>query len=307
MKISNIYVAGAIAGLFASGVAHADATWQMWDNTSPVACSQTYAGTTVNSVTNIGNAYSCSAASTDDPTMTVTAWSTTGSGSTFAGASVRRWDWTPDVTGTPIVGQTSGYDYGVINSSGNDSSSPNHSLDNSYGKDALALDFGNKEVALSSVSLGWYQQDADISVLRYTGNASSLAEAMGVGVVGGRTVSTLVSNGWELVGHYVNLQNDMNAPSRTAEIQNAGASSWWLVAAYSSSYGTATGAHGGATSGFDSTKDYMKLLQVAGTVAPAGCTSNCGGSQVPEPGGLALVGLGFAGMIFSRRKAKLAA
>lgn len=273
------------------------ATWQMWEggattsNGSDDSCVNA-------SGTSMGNSYSCSAVATSDPVMTVTAWSTTDSGQTFAEASVRRWAWTPSSSGvsnTPIqnAGATTGYDYGVVNANSESSSDGQHSLDNKSNTDVLALNF-TEAIALTSVSLGWISGDADISILRYVGPGTPPN-------IDGKTVSGLTSiGGWELVGHYANLQNDITSPSRTAEITNAGASSWWLVSAFNPGYGSGSTAHGGTVwgscySGLTCGNDYVKLLQVAGNVSPPD-------NKTPEPGSMVLFGAGLLGMMALRRR-----
>lgn len=266
-----------------AGLARA-AVWQIWDNTSPYACNLS-----TGTATGSGNAYACSGSAMGDPAMAMTAWSTTGSGSTFAQASVQRWNWTyalSNPTDTPfnLAGQDTGYDYGVVNAK-EDGSSPNHSMDNAGYTDFLSLNF-TKAVTLTSLSIGWYSTDSDISILRYTGTTAP--------TISGKTVGNLVSSGWELVGHYANLHNDNMTPIRTVDISNASASSWWIVSAYNSSYGAATTAYGGSTSGLDGGNDYVKLLQVAGTVP--------NDNKTPEPGSMLLLGMGLVGMIALRRR-----
>ncbi len=273
------------------------ATWEMWDNTTPKACAVAVGGSTSQ-----GNSYSCNATVTTDPTMSVSAWSTTGdSGTTFAVASVQRWNWTSS-PGTPvtIAGQSTGYDYGVVNATGGptggveSSTGGQHSMDNNGATDVLALSF-SEATSLTSVNLGWVQTDADISVLRYTGSAATLASA-----IGGKTISQLMNSltgGWELVGHYADVQSDISAPTKTATISNAGSSSWWLISAYNASYGTGSTDHGGVTTantGLTANNDFVKLLQVAGAVTPT--------NQTPEPGSIALLGMGLIGMVAARRR-----
>lgn len=267
----------------------ASSTWQMWDNTNPYACNLN-GGTTYS----MGNSYQCSAVSNADPLMNVNAWSTTGSGYAFAEASVRRWNWTstPD-TPVTMAGQTSGFDYGVVNAKSGDSTSPDHSLDNHGYTDVLALNF-TEDIALTSVSLGWVYNDADISILRYTGPEA------GAPNIAGKTIAQLTTTGgWELVGHYANLQNDVTAPARTAEIKDAGASSWWLISAFNAGYGNGTTTYGGTVystcnSGLTCGNDYVKLLQVAGNVVPR--------NETPEPGSVVLLGIGLFGIMAMRRR-----
>ncbi len=273
----------------AAAPAFATSTWAMWDNTDPKAC-QLSSGTS----TSVGNAYDCAATVTTDPEMTATAWSTTGSGQTFASSSIQRWNWTssPD-TPVTIAGQTTGYDYGVVNP-GEGSGDGQHSMDNLNNVDLIALDFAS-EIALTSVSIGWYSNDSDISVLRWAG---STAPASIGAALAGYTTAGLIASGWELVGHFSNVASDPGTPARTIDINGAGASSWWLVSAYSNGYGVGTTTYGGVTSTtVGGGTDMVKLLQVAGNVQPD--------NETPEPMSLALLGLGLAGIAASRRRRRI--
>ena len=72
-------------------------------------------------------------------------------------------------------------------------------------------------------------------------------------------------------------------------------SSWWLITAYNTNFGTGTNLTQG--------DDYFKLLAVAGT-ACTGTVTQCGPKRVPEPGSLALASLAIFGVIYTRRQRK---
>lgn len=209
-----------------------------------------------------GNSFTCSAGA-GSPTATATAWSSTSTGSAFATAN---------------LAQYLGNGFGVRNQTETTSvGSPNHSLDNSTSVDTMLLNFSSK-VILSQVTLGWMSGDSDISVLRYTGSTAP--------VLVGSTIATLLTSGWELVGNYANLAVN----SATAVNAAAKSSSWWLVSAYNAGWS------GSGATALDATADYVKVLAVAGSVAPA--------NGVPEPGSLALAACALAGAAFARRRGR---
>lgn len=230
-------------------------------------------------------------------TMSATGWSTapsTSSSATFDAARLVNW------------GSTSGW--GVVDTDESVSTTGPHATDNVVGTDFIALSF-TQAVSLTSFKVGWNgndsptgtYNDSDVSVLAYNGAGSPTP------YIQGQTIAQMLSVGWSLVGNYSNVGGPTD---NTATISTTTSSSWWLISAYNASYCSATqnssNVAGCGTSTWTSANDAFKLLAVAGTPS-TGCTTNCGGGSVPEPGGLALVGLGFVGMIASRRKVKLAA
>lgn len=210
------------------------------------------------------------------PNATASGWSITNaasgvinSGSTFAAATITN-------QGGSGAGMTT---------AGETTTSPNHAIDNNGATELVSLKFGSA-IKLESVTLGWSSTDSDISVLAYTGAGAQPAS------IAGLSLSGLLSSGWTLVGSYSNL---VTGVAKT--VTNAGniSSSWWLVSAYNSGFGSSSNS---STSGLDNNNDYVKLLAVAGSVV--GST----GGKVSEPGTIALFGLALLGTLAAGRRRK---
>ncbi len=191
-------------------------------------------------------------------------------------------------------GTVNGYAGGIgVAYSGESSASPNHALDNQGRYESVLLDFGATSVRLDSLSLGWTSNDSDVWVLAYTGAtpfSGSLASAK---------YSTLLNNGWSLVGNYTNVGTNTVNLGTASNLY----SSFWLIGAggFASSVGVTSGDKNpnGAWKGFvNKTYDYVKVSAVGGTPRTPPPRSG----SVPEPGSLALVGAAFAGMLSLRRR-----
>jgi hypothetical protein len=181
---------------------------------------------------------------------------------------------------------------------------PNHALDNgpSTNSSDLINGRGNTEailvsfsssVVLSSIGIGWKSGDADISLFRYTGSsAPSLNGVLASGV------TNMLNAGWELVGNYGDLAVDTTNPYNAVNASGKG-SSWWLISAYNSSYGSAT------TGAVDQGNDFFKVYAVAGSKCTGGggtCGGGGSGGSVPEPSTIALAALGLVGAFGIRRR-----
>lgn len=271
-------ILAAMALLSFSQSSFAVSTWVFGDNTPTSECmaSEVTAGT-------------CAATTADPnaPLLKGFAVSSTGSGGVFAKTTLTSY---------------SGGLGAEANSS--DVGSPQHAIDNTGFTDAIVLNFGNMSFDLDKISIGWKGNssgvnngtgaDADVSVFRYTGIETAPTPA-GTAL----TKAALAADGWELIGNYADLSTSsaksVNSTSKT--------SSWWLISAYNVNYGSSTGvdqgaANSGGTTGLQSGNDYFKLLSVAGTAT----VKSTPPQGVPEPGSLALIGLGLMGVVAVRRR-----
>jgi hypothetical protein len=202
-----------------------------------------------------------------DYKATLSAWSAPTSGN-FASASI-------------LYYPSSGLGIHANGESLNDSQ---HAVDNIGGTDAFLINFGTN-FALNQVSIGWLYNDADVSILRYTGTgAPSLTNS---------TVASLDNApGWDWVGDYSTLSTNSTLNFNTGS--NAKTAAWWLVSAYNSAYSTVP-----VSGVFGDGNDYFKLNSFGGEVVAVVTPPP---SQVPEPGTFALFGVALVGFAAARRK-----
>lgn len=218
-----------------------------------------------------------SQACSGSPAVTLSGWSTGAgtidsptAGTTFAAATVYNWG--------------ASWGLGVVATNESSGATGPHATDNRYGIDAMLVKFTGGPVNLSGVTIGWNgtdnpygsYTDSDLSVLAWTGGGSGPTMA-------GSSLASLLSSGWTLIGNYA----DVGTGSNTQAISTSTFSSYWLISAYSTAYGTGSGLGQG--------NDAFKLLSIAGST---------GGTQVPEPGSIALLGLGLIGLVASRRRSQ---
>uniref|UniRef100_Q47EP1 Ice-binding protein C-terminal domain-containing protein n=1 Tax=Dechloromonas aromatica (strain RCB) TaxID=159087 RepID=Q47EP1_DECAR len=174
----------------------------------------------------------------------------------------------------------------------NEGVNPEHAIDNEQRYDMALLNFGASVVKLTSVGLSWISGDSDLTVLAFTGTGTFNVDTM----LKGLTYDKLTANGWTVVAN-----TNGTSSTYTQSFNTAGniASSYWLIGAFNPLVASATGTN---TGGFD----YVKLSTVSGTVCAAGSTAGTAGcgstNKAPEPGSLALMGVGLIGLLRLRKR-----
>ena len=158
--------------------------------------------------------------------------------------------------------------------------SPQHAIDNNGRIDAVKIAFSSS-VRLTGVTFGWAGPggDTDFSVLYSTGGSPCLnsnAYAALVSCGGG--------NNWTLLNNYNSSGTGLKNLSNTTVFARN-----WLVVAYGAFGNNCVGNVAGQTV-CDAGDDYFKLSGVQYV------------ERVPEPGTLALLGLGIAGLGLARRR-----
>lgn len=264
----------ALVGLLGSAPVLADETWTWGFATGTAGC-----------VANCG-----SGDSNATPTKT---FQSTGSGGTVQQVVTSAWSNTASSGTALATADITRWDGGLgVRNAGEGSTSPNHAVDNSGYFDLVMFDFGTKSVALSEVSLGWYSNDTDISVLAYTGAGAPVLS----GVTYNASAEALTgAGGWSLIGNYDVRAIDPSNPY-TAPINAGGTKSrYWIVAAYNPQFSSA-GCTGGGACGTGA-KDYFKIAGLSGSYKPPGG----GETPVPVPSPLALGILGLAALTLRRR------
>lgn len=166
--------------------------------------------------------------------------------------------------------------------------SPQHAMDNDGNSEFILLSFSNA-VSLNAITLGYENSDSDLTVLAYTGAAGGQGLA-------GKSYSGLIAAGWSLIGNYTDVYDttttvgSLGSKSNTVGISTSTTSSYWLIGAYNSAFGTTIA--GGTGSSLNGGNDYVKLLNVYAS------TGGSTGQGVPEPptmllSAVALLSVGF--------------
>ena len=158
---------------------------------------------------------------------------------------------------------------------------PNHAVDNEGGDYDMHLLSFDELVILTSLDLGWYYLDTDISILAFNGSNFETGSLLG------KKWEDLIGNGWELVGNYYNVDYGNGG----AVNQGGIISQYWLVGSYNPGFGDVfSGSNRDKTKG----ADYYKLKGVTVERPPV--------VTVAEPGSLLLMLLGALGLGFIRRR-----
>lgn len=188
--------------------------------------------------------------------------------------------------GTITQGQVNSWNGLGAKKFGEGDTQPYHAVDNRDGEyEAILFDFGaGNLVSLNSLSIGYFSNDADISVLAYAGGVDPVSNWDSWG--------NLLTNGWNDVAMLSDVQN-WPGDTATFNESNTVYSRYWLIGAYNSVLHDSTAWSCSGPCNRSRGTDVFKLSQVAGVVG--------GGNDVPEPAILLLMTLGL-GIIGTRRR-----
>ena len=226
-------------------------------------------------------------------------------------------------TNVSIYNYGTGYGLGVVAANETNVSGP-HAIDNGNGVDVLMVNFTGGATSMTDLTIGWNgtdnpktsdnngtttgggssitYNDSDLSIFAWIGQGLPTLTAMAPSTLGA------ANSGWSLVGNYSNVgASNGTAAGGAQSISSSIYSSYWLISAYSSSYGgvDTNAVTGETTSRLSNSNDAFKVLTIAGNTCSGTVTNGaCGGSTangVPEPGSFALMGVALMGIVASRR------
>lgn len=231
----------------------------------------------------VGNSYACAANGSTTRDLTVSAWGAISTSNNSYGTAY-------------VTGQgTDGFGVGAQSEGGTGASGNVAALDNdptTLAPNIILLKFSSA-VILDKVMLGWTMNDADLTIMAYTGSGTPAT------FIAGKTAGSLTTGGaaagWSLVQNVGDGSPDSPTSSSGSNISygvngSSVASAYWLISAYSSSFG------GGS---LDTLVDYAKLLAVS--------TRDAVVAKVSEPGSVALAGFALLALWASRRRLPLPA
>ena len=162
----------------------------------------------------------------------------------------------------------------------------NRAIDNSGNYEMLLLTFKDAvtnvatPVVMNALNLGFKGADSDLTVLAYRPDPN-LGQPNSPNWLGA-PYSSLLTNGWKLVGNYADV-----APNTARPVNpNSLSSSYWLIGAFNNAFGTGPN--------LDIGNDYVRLLSV--TTTPAGPNG------VPEPSSVVLAAIALLGLSAVRRR-----
>ena len=213
--------------------------------------------------------------SSDGVQVQATAWANTGgsSNTVLEDAYLAQYS-----TGLGVHNRDAG------NGDSGEGSSPEHAMDNDQRYDSVLLSF-SQAVNLTHVKNDYYSGDSDLSLLAYVGASTPP-------VLAGETYADLIGNGWAHIG-------TLKDPGLSTVATGTGIySSYWLVGAFNPQWGTPSG----VAAGNDHVKFYSAIGNICVGTASGGSCNPPSTGNVPEPGSLALAGLGLLGVIGLRRR-----
>ena len=119
--------------------------------------------------------------------LTAGAWSDAGTSSTENEIQSGTFGW------------WSGSGLGIYNQDGE--GSPQHTVDNYDDFDFILFDFGGKSASISEVTVGWWKNDADLTILAYEGSETTtsgvVSEVQGQPINHFPTANNQILNGWK--------------------------------------------------------------------------------------------------------------